>query len=189
MNDPGFLLDDPAAGLTHSDPHIRRLAVSCLATDPRRHEMVAPLLGDESAAVRAEAAVVLGTTGEAALEPLLTAAANEAEDAVIEAMAFALGEIGETPAIAWLLGIATGDGATAARETAVASLGAIGDPSVVPTLLDLVTTGPPHVRKRCVVALTVFEGAAARAAIEKARTDRNSMVREAAEMVVGRPID
>jgi len=57
----------------------------------------------------------------------------------------------------------------------------------LPVLLDLVATGPPQVRRRCVVALTVFDGDEVEAAIRAAAVDRNPMVREAAEMVVGRP--
>ena len=189
MDDPRGLLDDPVRGLTSADARIRRLAVSLLGVDPGRARLVAPLLADDSPEVRAEAAQVLGSAGRAAVGDLIAAAEIETEHTVIEAAAFALGEIGDPAAISWLLSIATGDATTMARETAVASLGAIGDPIVVPTLLDLITTGPPHVRKRCVVALTVFDGHEVLAAIEAALEDRNPMVREAAAMVVGRPVD
>jgi HEAT repeat protein len=72
------------------------------------------------------------------------------------------------------------------REAAVAALGAIGDHEAVPTLLDLITNGPPQIRRRCVAALSVFDGPEVEAALRAAAADRNPMVREAAEMVVGR---
>jgi HEAT repeat protein len=55
----------------------------------------------------------------------------------------------------------------------------------LPILLDLVETGSPQVRRRSVVALSVFEGERVTAALLAAAGDRNPMVREAAEMVVG----
>ena len=71
----------------------------------------------------------------------------------------------------------------------MASLGAIGDDRARPILLDLVRTGPPQIRRRTVVALTVFDGPEIETAIRGALEDRNPMVREAAEMVAGRPTD
>ena len=68
----------------------------------------------------------------------------------------------------------------------MAALGAIGDERAVPTLLSLVAEAPPQIRRRSVVALTVFDGEEIEAAIRAAATDRNPMVREAAEMVVGK---
>ena len=52
-------------------------------------------------------------------------------------------------------------------------------------LLGLVANGPPQVRRRTVVALTAFDGPEVEAAFAAARDDRNPMVREAAEMVIG----
>ena len=72
------------------------------------------------------------------------------------------------------------------REAAVAGLGAIGDERARPTLLHLIASGPPQIRRRCVPALSVFDGEDIAAALLAAATDRNPMVREAAEMVVGR---
>ena len=74
------------------------------------------------------------------------------------------------------------------REAAVAALGACGDERALPILLDLVANGPPQIRRRSVVALTVFDDPAVEPAIRAALEDRNPMVREAAEMVVGRPL-
>ena len=78
---------------------------------------------------------------------------------------------------------------TCVREAAVAALGATGEVQALPTLLRLVASGPPQVRRRCVAALTVFDGEEVETALRHAATDRNPMVREAAELVVGRNVD
>ncbi len=88
-------------------------------------------------------------------------------------------------AVDWLLKAAEADDEKLVREAAVAALGAIGDDRAVPLLLELVGSAPPQVRRRSVVALSVFDGPEIEAAIRAAKDDRNPMVREAAEMVVG----
>lgn len=114
-------------------------------------------------------------------------AARDDEDArVREAVATAYGEIGSEAAVEWLIESALGDEDRLVQEAAVAALGAIGDDRALPVLLELVAEGPPRVRRRAVVALTVFDDPAIEPAIRKAATDRNPGVREAAEMVVGR---
>lgn len=182
---------DPVAFLADPDPVIRRLAVSASANDVARGKVFAELVtlvaGDPEPRVRAEAAEVLGGAGDRALEPLLAATADD-DATVVEAVATALGEIEDPAAVPWLTVVAADHQSDRLlREAAVAALGAIGDERAVPVLLELVASGPPQVRRRCVVALTVFDGDAVEAAIRAAAIDRNPMVREAAEMVVGRP--
>ncbi|NNF88611.1 MAG: MerR family transcriptional regulator, partial [Acidimicrobiia bacterium] len=60
------------------------------------------------------------------------------------------------------------------------------DDRALPTLLEAVAAGKPQIRRRAVVALTAFEGPDVEAAFTAARLDRNPMVREVAEMVLGR---
>jgi HEAT repeat protein len=106
---------------------------------------------------------------------------------VREAAATALGEIGSATSVPILVTHAgDSDEDKLVREAAVAALGAIGDPAALPTLLELIADGPPQIRRRCVAALSVFDGPDVEAALHAAATDRNPMVREAAEMVVGR---
>ncbi len=176
-------------GLAHPDAAIRRLAVSVLSGAPEHIDEVAGLLSDPDPRVRAEAAEVLGGFGNGALAPLRRAAAAETHDVVVEAIAHAFGELADREAVAWLVALAGGDGPTTVRETAVAALGAIGDAAALDVLLTLSRRAPPQVRRRCVVALTVFDGGEAEAAIREALTDRNPMVREAAEMAIGRPLE
>jgi HEAT repeat protein len=137
--------------------------------------------------VRAEAAEALGRLGTAALEPLLEATADP-DPVVVEAVATALGEVADPGAVDWLMSAARGSADRLVREAAVAALGAVGDPAAVPLLVELAGKAPPQLRRRSVVALTVFDGPEVEAAIAGALRDRNPMVREAAEMVMGRPL-
>jgi HEAT repeat protein len=187
------LIDDPIQFLVDPDPAIRRLAASSCAAHTDDAAVVATLERtieiDPDPRVRAEATEVLALAGPAVQEILLRH--RSARDVVVaEAVATGLGEIESAAAVPWLIAAATNRaGDRLVREAAVAALGAIGDPRAEPALLDLVAAGPPQVRRRAVVALTAFEGEAVESAIEAAVTDRNPMVREVAEMLMGRPID
>ena len=66
------------------------------------------------------------------------------------------------------------------REAAVAALGAIGSRSGLPAILSA-TRDKAAVRRRAVIALAPFEGPEVDAALERARTDRDWQVRQAAE--------
>lgn len=188
MPDLHDLVAKPGKYLTDTDPAVRRLAVS--ACSGRVTAELAEALGriletERDARVRAEAAEVLAEIGRPALEVLLQAAHDDS-GTVREAAATGLGELADDAALPWLMEAAATDTEKLVREAAVAALGAIGNEHAVPLLLDLVASGPPQVRRRCVVALSVFDGLNIEAAIRAARDDRNPMVREAAEMVIGR---
>ncbi len=191
-DDLAALSADPFPYFDHPEPVVRRLAVSVAAADPNRDGLAARLgrmlRDDTSPRVRAEAAEVLAATGPEAIEALL-AATGDRDPLVIEAVATGLGEVGDATAVPWLIDAARGHSDRLVREASVASLGAIGDDRARPILLDLVRTGPPQIRRRTVVALTVFDGPEIETAIRGALEDRNPMVREAAEMVAGRPTD
>ena len=187
MADLHKLVADPAAFLHDDDPTVRRLAIAACSTsvtEPLARQIAALLDSDPDDRVRAEAAEALAQAGVAALEPLL-AATDDTAGVVREAVATGLGEIEDGAAVEWLMYAAAGDSDKLVREAAVAALGAIGDERALPALLDLVGNAPPQVRRRSVVALSVFDGPEVEAAIKAAKEDRNPMVREAAEMVVG----
>lgn len=188
MPDLHALVGTPEAYLADPDPAVRRLAVA--ACSGRVTAQLAATLGqildtDPDPRVRAEAAEVLAETGGIALEALLSAG-HDRSGVVREAAATGLGELADTAALDWLSKAAATDEEKLVREAAVAALGAIGDERAVPLLLELVASGPPQVRRRCVVALSVFDSPEIESAIRAARDDRNPMVREAAEMVIGR---
>ena len=184
------LLRDPGQFLDTIDPANRRIAVAASLRHPHLFDQLAIMLFDDpDATVRRECAEVLGLSGTANPQLLQRALGDEASE-VREAAATALGEVAAATSVDVLLHRATdSDEDKLVREAAVAALGAIGDERVVPALIDLLENGPPQIRRRCVPALSVFDGEGIEAALRQAASDRNPMVREAAEMVVGRTAD
>ena len=184
------VLNDPEPYLDATDPANRRIAVAASLRHARLFGRLADmLLTDKEAAVRRECAEVLGLNGHG--DPvLLRRALHDDAAEVREAAATALGEVTDTGSVEVLVKHAINDDEDKlVREAAVAALGAIGDERAVPALLSLVDGGPPQIRRRCIPALSVFDGDRIEAALRQAAKDRNPMVREAAEMVVGRTAD
>ena len=179
------ILSDPSAGFSHADATMRRLAVT-MAGESDLDDLAGALL-DTDATVRAAAVEKLAVIG-GDLDTVMQVA-EDADERVIEAVATALGELEDEAALPWLTSLARDHSDKLVREAAVAALGAIGHPDALPVLLDLLSNGPPQVRRRCVVALTVFDVPGVEEALQAALDDRNPMVREAAEMVVGRPVE
>ena len=112
---------------------------------------------------------------------------------VVEVAAWACGEHEVVPddVLAMLVDLATGRGAGGdplVREAAVAALGAIGDDRGLDAILTA-TSDRPAIRRRAVLALAPFvdpaheRAAEVAAALERATTDRDWQVRQAAEDV------
>lgn len=184
------LLADPAPFLDTTDADVRRIAVAASLAHAELWDVLAELMKtDLDSSVRRECAEVLGMAD--GTDPLIVEEALRDDVAEVrEAAVTALGEIAATSSVPVLVARAADqDEDKLVREAAVAALGAIGDPIALPTLLDLVVSGSPQIRRRCVAALTVFDGDDVEAALRTAAADRNPMVREAAEMVVGRTAD
>jgi len=79
-----------------------------------------------------------------------------------------------------LIHLATESEEPLVRESSAAALGAIGDRRGLPAIL-VATGDKPNVRRRAVLALAPFDGDAVEAAIDRALTDRDWQVRQAAE--------
>jgi HEAT repeat protein len=183
------LIDDPASFLQHDDPVLRRMATTALNTESCNEvfDELARLLSDENASVRAAAAEKLGACGSRALE-YLASAESDTEPKVREAVATAYGELAEPSVIEWLVEVGNSDPDRTVKEAAVAALGAIGDDGAIDPLIEFIAAGPPQVRRRAIAAITVFDDPRIEPAIQRAAFDRNSGVREAAEMVVGKQL-
>ncbi len=112
---------------------------------------------------------------------LLLCALDDAEAAVAEMAAWALGEAGPdgAPAVE-RLSVMARHGPPMCREAAVAALGAIGDPTALPTVLAALEDRPP-VRRRAALALAAFDDPAAEEGLRRAAADRDWQVRLAAE--------
>jgi HEAT repeat protein len=150
---------DVAGGLADPDPTVRRRACEVAATLPATDLLGAELPG-------------------AGLPGLLA----DADPAVVETTAWALGERGRAsaPAVEALAELAVDHSDPLCREAAVAALGAIGDPSGLPAIL-AATKDRPAVRRRAVIALAPFEGPEVDEALRRALEDRDWQVRQAAE--------
>lgn len=114
--------------------------------------------------------------------PSLLHALSSTDPTVAEVAAWASGEREppEPDAARALAQLATGHDDALVREAAVAALGAIGDPSTLPAVLACLDD-KATVRRRAVIALANFEGDGVDAALARARGDRDSQVRQAAE--------
>ena len=160
------------------DPAVRATALGALhrlgvATDAD----VAAALADPSPVVRARAAEVAVAHPGVPLRPLLA----DPDDAVVEQAAWVCGERPPEPGVVEALaGLATGHGDALVREAAVAALGALGDPAGLAAVL-AATRDRVTIRRRAVLALAPFEGPEVDAALERARTDTDWQVRQAAE--------
>jgi HEAT repeat protein len=174
-------------GTTDPDARVRAAALAALvrAGDHAAGASWARALGDDSAAVRRRAAELAPALPDA--EPTaraLLALLDDTDVTVVEATAWALGELGARAraagAVRALASITTNHRDALAREAAVAALGALGDADGLPAIL-AACTDKPAVRRRAVLALAPFDGPDVDAAISTALVDRDWQVRQAAE--------
>jgi HEAT repeat protein len=126
-----------------------------------------------------------GATGEPALPAVAAAIESLLDDpdpTVVEVAAWATGERppARSSVIARLAALATGHDDALCREAAVAALGALGDHAGLPAIL-AATADKATVRRRAIIALAPFDGPEVDQALERARTDRDWQVRQAAE--------
>jgi HEAT repeat protein len=179
--------DDP-------DPRVRAAALAALVRAARDDALSAwqRATSDPDAAVRrraAELAPVLASEiapahGSAAAVDALVALLSDRDVTVVEASAWALGELGDgaiaAGAVTVLATTTRMHRDPLAREAAVAALGALADPGGLDAILHA-CNDRPAVRRRAVLALASFSGPAVDAAIAAAREDHDWQVRQAAE--------
>ena len=179
-------VDGARLGLASTDPEVRAAALGALERlGVLGDDDVSGALADDSATVRRRAATI------AAVHPGvdMLAALSDRDAAVVEVTAWACGEreAVSDPVLARLVELATLASADPlVRESSVAALGAIGDDRGLDAILTA-TTDKPAIRRRAVLALAPFldpdHGRAGdvAAALERALTDRDWQVRQAAE--------
>jgi HEAT repeat protein len=177
------LRDDP-------DPRVRAAALGALvrsggAEDASEGWRAA--VADSAAAVRrraAELAPALAPTTNPAMVGELTSLLDDRDVTVVEAAAWALGELGQSAvdggAVTALARVVETHRDALAREAAVAALGALGDPAGLPAVL-AACSDRVAVRRRAVLALAPFEGPNVDAALAVALADKDWQVRQAAE--------
>ncbi|HEX7167444.1 MAG TPA: HEAT repeat domain-containing protein [Acidimicrobiales bacterium] len=172
--------------LADADASVRATALAALhRCDALTSAELRDALRDPSPVVRRRAAELAARTAagpdgdgcDVDLVPLLA----DDDTLVVEAAAYALGEHPPSPeVVAALSATATSHADALCREAAVAALGALGDPAGLPAILRA-TEDKPAVRRRAVLALAPFEGPEVDAAVQRALTDRDWQVRQAAE--------
>jgi HEAT repeat protein len=178
----GHTGDDATAltALSDEDPGVRATALGALDRLGRLDDArLVAALGDGSPTVRRRAAELAATRPGVPLLALL----DDTDASVVEVTAFACGEHGEAvgpDVVERLALLATSHEDALVRESAVAALGAIGAPAGLPAIL-AATGDKATVRRRAVIALAPFEGPEVQAALERARSDRDWQVRQAAE--------
>lgn len=176
--------------LADSDANVRATALGALnRLDALQIEELIAAAIDPDPIVRRRACTEStswnGSIGDA-IEPnvaeAIAALLEDPDESVVEIAAWACGE--RPPArpstIDRLSEIATTHDDALCRESAVAALGALGDERGLPAILDA-TKDKATVRRRAIIALAPFEGAEVDAALERALSDRDWQVRQAAE--------
>lgn len=103
---------------------------------------------------------------------------------VVEAAAFALGEVVAVEAVPRLSEVARQHRDPLCRESAVAALGAIGDEAALPAILAALGDRPA-IRRRATLALAPYEGPEVDAALQRSLVDKDWQVRQAAEDLLG----
>ncbi len=177
-----------AAALHDADGRTRAVAIAALVrVDPTharaewRHAIV-----DADPRVRRRAAELAPshTTPDATIVRRLVAALDDRDPTVVDAAAWALGELGDVACTAGAVGAlcttAQEHRDPIAREAAVAALGALGHRDGLPAILSACEDAPA-VRRRAVLALAPFSGPDVDAALARALGDRDWQVRQAAE--------
>jgi HEAT repeat protein len=172
-----LITDDPS-------PRVRAAALGALVRGARRADARDAWLhaatGDD-VDVRRRAAELAPALGRQVPERALLALL--ADDALVaEAAAFALGERTSLSrrGLDALITAATNHDDPLVRESAVAALGARGDERGLPAILHA-CDDRPAIRRRAVLALAAFEGAAVDTALRAALDDKDWQVRQAAE--------
>jgi HEAT repeat protein len=185
----GHVGDEATARAGLGDPRaaVRATALGALARlQTLSFDDVSRAAADPDAAVRARAAELAADYGSRSL-PILIASLSDRDPRVAESGCFALGEIGAgaSPAVPALAAAVRDHRDPLCREAAVAALGAIGAAEGLPAVL-AATADKPAVRRRAILALAPFSGPDVDAALERALTDRDWQVRQAAEDLTGR---
>lgn len=177
LTDPAPIVRAAALGALHRCAALTSAELQATLDDPdptvrhRAAEVVAALTGQ-------------GPAAEVSLLPLL----DDPDASIVEVAAWASGERepAEPGAVARLAELARDADDTLVREAAVAALGAIGDAAGLPAIL-AATRDKATVRRRAVIALAPFDGPEVDEAWERALSDRDWQVRQAAEDLTGRP--
>jgi HEAT repeat protein len=141
-------------------------------------------LGDADATVRREALgqLAYARSVDERVRAQIRERMNDDDALVVDAAAFALGELCDADAVDHLSVVATTHDDPRCREAAVAALGSIGDDRGRSAVLAALDDKAP-IRRRAIVALSNFEGPDIESALERAKDDRDWQVRAALDQL------
>jgi HEAT repeat protein len=169
--------------LADADPAVRATALGALARMERLTDAdLAGALADGAPVMRRRAAELAATRPDVDIDTALA----DADPSVVEAACWAAGEREHAAAVPLLAVLARTHDDPLCREAAVAALGAIGEVAGLPVIL-AATQDKPAVRRRAVLALAPFDGPDVDAALQRALTDPDRQVRQAAEDLLAPP--
>lgn len=175
----GYTRDETGARehLKDKSPKVRAAALASLARIGKLSEAdMAIGIHDQDPFVRRATCEVAAKANQRQIRTLL----HDSDPRVVEACAFALGELEDRQSVLDLIHVAANHSDPLCRESAVAALGAIGDESSRGTILCALEDSAP-IRRRALIALANFEGDDVERAIRSHLTDRDWQVRQAAE--------
>lgn len=192
----GHTSDEVTARLAVEDENssVRVVGLGALARlGVLRLSNVETALRDEDSVVARRAIEVIAPftliepDAEAQLDALLVAALTGPDDAVAEVAAWAMGErhqetaeAAPTAVVGALTHAATNHNEALVRESAAAALGSIGHLDGLPAIL-IACRDKATVRRRAIIALAAFDGPEVTDALQRALSDRDWQVRQAAE--------
>ena len=180
--------------LAHLDDPTPRSRVLALRAAHRRAlatpELWCHALDDGDATVRREALAMIADarSHDATLLDAVVARLGDDDPLVVDAAAFALGELLLVDGVDALIVVATTHDDARCRESAIAALGAIGDDRARAAIMGALDD-KPAVRRRAIVALANFEGPDIEAALARAAEDRDWQVRAAVDQLGRDEID
>lgn len=171
------------AALDHESGAVRDAAYAAMARLGRLTlDLAVHAMKDHDARVRSRIAELAVDLPSLDLAPLL----SDDDPMVVEMAAWTCGEREDVsdPVIDKLISLGTEHDEALVREAAIAALGAIGDQRGLRAILKA-CEDKPAVRRRAVLALAPFDGLEVKNALQKALTDRDWQVRQAAEDLLG----
>jgi HEAT repeat protein len=174
------------------DARVRAAALAALVRSTTTHHATSAwtrAISDHDARVRRRAADLAPQLQNADVTiPALTELLDDREVTVVTSAAWALGEQRTVPdaTIDALAHTTTTHKDPRAREAAVAALGALGHQGGLPAILKA-CDDKPAVRRRAVLALSAYEGPQVDVALQRATTDKDWQVRQAAEDLLVSP--
>jgi HEAT repeat protein len=173
--------------LAHADDAVRLGAVRCLAwiAPPDAIALVAPLIHDPAAEVRAEAAAAVGRLGDEDAPMLLFELLGDESELIQESAMDALSRMSPARVLPLLVQALSGED-PGARIRAAQTLGLLRDPAALPALVAAARDERESLRAAALLALGEIGGPSVLEVLRLGLADASSTVRQQAILALGR---